>query len=219
MTGKSHKAIGFVAGLSLAMYLTSTTGNPLAVIAVITSTAGAMMPDIDHDNSKIGSARKQVFRLVRSIVTFVSIWSIFGFAAYAYLTKNVSALLIAGVAIVVMFGFTFLATNPKIKKQMNFLVKHRGIMHTLFVPALMLVAGKYFANPILESILTGFALGYFSHLFADTLTVAGTPLLWPLSKRNISLLPVKTGTVWEYILTFLLCGGLICLSFYLTVLN
>ena len=56
--------------------------------------------------------------------------------------------------------------------------------------------------------------GYTSHLFADCETKAGCPILWPLYKKNISILPVTTGTAAETLVMLLDLGGLACLAYF-----
>lgn len=91
---------------------------------------------------------------------------------------------------------------------------HRGITHTLLVPAIMAVlmflVGTYFAKPdflpalnstlipflrislkhgissILMSLVFGAEFGYCMHIFADAFNGKGVPLLWPISKSKVS---------------------------------
>ena len=70
-------------------------------------------------------------------------------------------------------------------------VQHRGLTHygltTIAIIALSALLGWW-----LDYLDVGlaFGLGYLSHVLADSLTIAGTPLLWPLKKKkNFHLLP------------------------------
>ena len=70
-------------------------------------------------------------------------------------------------------------------------VQHRGLTHygltTIAVIAVSTLVGWWLDYP---DIGLAFGLGYLSHVLADSLTIAGTPLLWPLQKRkNFHLLP------------------------------
>ena len=47
-------------------------------------------------------------------------------------------------------------------------------------------------DAILTDIIDGFFIGIFSHLFLDSLTVSGIPLLYPFSKKKYKLLRLKT---------------------------
>ncbi|WP_076414932.1 metal-dependent hydrolase [Shewanella sp. UCD-KL12] len=86
---------------------------------------------------------------------------------------------------------------------------HRQITHSLwpFVGVLLLFgADGLMSNEIVLCI----AIGYASHLFADILTDSGIPFFWPLQYRFKSLIPAKTGGVFEYVLAY----GLFLSSFY-----
>ena len=81
----------------------------------------------------------------------------------------------------------------------SFGVEHRGLTHygltTLAVIASSGLLGWWLGYP---DVGLAFGLGYLSHILADSLTLAGTPLLWPLQKeQNFHLLPaalrIRTG--------------------------
>lgn len=91
-----------------------------------------------------------------------------------------------------------------------FWLGHRGLTHTLAVLGVIavLVIRSPYGLPLLA--------GYASHLAGDTLTIRGIPLLWPLSTRNISLLPIRAGGWIEnlvimpglfLLIAFMLVGG------------
>ena len=78
-------------------------------------------------------------------------------------------------------------------------IEHRGLTHygvtTLAVVVISCLLGWW--SGYLDVGLA-FGLGYISHVLADSLTIAGTPLLWPLVKENrFHLVPaamrVRTG--------------------------
>lgn len=92
------------------------------------------------------------------------------------------------------------------------LTHHRGIMHSLLMAIVVLVAGTL----LIDSYL-GIALfwGYLSHLFADALTVEGIPLFDPLWNRKLHLpfLAIRTGSAWEGIYL----GGIVALAILFAV--
>ena len=88
-------------------------------------------------------------------------------------------------------------------------------MHTLIVPLTILIGAKVNSYQVMNILLLGLAAGYLSHLVADCLTHDGCPILYPLSKTSIHLMNIKTNTVKEYIVAFLLSGGIICIPFLL----
>lgn len=81
----------------------------------------------------------------------------------------------------------------------SFGVEHRGLTHYGLTGLIVTVSsgllGWWLGYP---DVGLAFGLGYLSHILADSLTLAGTPLLWPLQKeQNFHLLPaalrVRTG--------------------------
>lgn len=72
---------------------------------------------------------------------------------------------------------------------------HRGFLHTPIACALLFAAGT-----VLDyEWLIHFAWGYATHIAADCCTVSGVPLLGPFSKRRVSILPIRTGSVGELV--------------------
>lgn len=75
------------------------------------------------------------------------------------------------------------------------LFKHRGILHTPVVylvlnAILILSLGNH---PMIHAAIFGALAGELSHLFLDMLNPSGIPLLWPVTRKRISLLPIQTG--------------------------
>lgn len=83
---------------------------------------------------------------------------------------------------------------------------HRGACHSLLFVCTVYCIMRILLAPHLSfltpSICLAVALGSLSHLALDFLTTMGVPWFWPLSKKKLSLLPAKTGGVFE-ILVFL----------------
>jgi inner membrane protein len=79
---------------------------------------------------------------------------------------------------------------------------HRGALTHSLLSWLVVSAGAllYFHGNMLS---VAFSLGYLSHLVADALTIEGVPLLWPLVRRRLRLLPsllaIRTGGWREYV--------------------
>lgn len=98
---------------------------------------------------------------------------------------------------------------PVIAALTSTIFKHRGPVHT---PVFVLCMGILvyavnlaflqefweFSNPF----FLGFVPGMISHLLLDTLNVQGIMWLWPLSDKRISLLPIRTNSIFE---------GVVCL--------
>ena len=83
-------------------------------------------------------------------------------------------------------------------RPLQFFVKHRGILHSLFFGLfLSLILGSV-------SLWTGFGffVGYLSHLFLDCLTLSGVKLFWPFGFRIRGF--VRSGSMLEDVLFVLM---------------
>jgi inner membrane protein len=89
--------------------------------------------------------------------------------------------------------------------------EHRGVFHAGIVP--LILVGAAYAYPPMQASLAGLAIGWALHLLADGLTVAGIPLLWPLTKWKMGLPVVRTGGLREGLLSAALVG-LCCYQLY-----
>lgn len=205
MMGSTHKAVGIVTGLVLAVcgFLHS---EYMMVIMLFVVPAGAMLPDIDHNNSKLGRERKKFVEIgckVRFILGIpVCVYGIHSLAAGSY--KIGFLYLLAAIMVTVLL--VLLPRSKWIKRHFKFFTKHRGIMHTLVVPGILpwLVVSAV-SDKTMRVVLVGLAIGYLTHLAGDCLTKDGCPILWPFTKKCISLLPVTTNTKSEKFVAFLLC--------------
>jgi membrane-bound metal-dependent hydrolase YbcI (DUF457 family) len=89
---------------------------------------------------------------------------------------------------------------------------HRGGLHWPLWAGLMVWAGLHYEL----TWLVWFGAGYSLHLAGDIITVAGIPLLGPLTGRKFSLFPMRVGgrleaiisfVLWSFILAYLLWAG------------
>ena len=220
MTGKSHKAIGTAAGFALMSY-GIYKGVELAPLALVAAPFGSMLPDIDHDMTKMGRKRKKVTDTLKVVVPMGIAVVIALIMFEAWKSGDVmSAVIKVSLILGSILALGILSKVPAVNKQWKFATSHRGFMHTAIIPivcAVVLFTGL--ENQMLYWILAGFTVGYSSHLFSDTLTTDGTPLLWPITRNSIRLLKIKTSTKAEYIAAILIVGGLVCLGIYLILLT
>ena len=189
MNGTQHKVVGIGFGLAGAYAVVAGKGDPTGSLIAATAVIGCMLPDIDHDKTKIGRKRKFLTELtttVANIVVYIGItvclclgFLIFkGFVDFGFdLTQLIMVLL-------GLIAFVIVRNIIRNNKTFKWAVKHRGMMHTLIVPALMLLAMRVSDYPVYYYGMEGLLVGYISHLFADMLTVEGCPVLFPLSKKN-----------------------------------
>lgn len=182
MTGKTHVAIGLVAGLS--MSLGQSIENQLVIISA--SVIGSLAPDLDHPKAKLNQKlllfRKEAYRTL----FYISI--ALGFLYLYFISKNI----ILGLLAIMTF---FLGISS-----------HRGFTHSivgfLVVSTIVkLIAEKY----NLPSIYSGFALGYILHIFTDFLTIKGVKLFYPIKKNISSPIIIRTNGIIEQLIFILLC--------------
>ncbi|MBQ2885848.1 MAG: metal-dependent hydrolase [Alphaproteobacteria bacterium] len=205
MNGSTHKAIGVATGVSLVLY-GATNSIPMLAIGMVTAPFGAMLPDIDHHNSKLGRTKDNIFKLIKrsSVAMMLAAVLILVLGVVIFNTE----LLKLGLVVLIMSAIVAIVLSDGFARKFPFLTKHRGIMHTFVVPAFLVLMcfGKNLG--IISCAITGLAAGYVSHLLADSITVDKVPLLWPLSSESVGLGIVRTGTVFEYVAAVIL-GGLI----------
>lgn len=179
MTGKTHIAIGAATGLGVM----AIAGAPVSVALVALAAFGALIPDIDHHNSKISTCNifmKAVSWIVRKIILPVEA-----------ILMNVLASLLGAI------GLPF-------SKAVS---SHRGPLTHSFVGVALL---SLFILPIdwfvSYEMFIFIVIGMCSHVCADTLNPEGAPLLYPFTDKKISLLPhalaVTTGTSREVIIKY-----------------
>ena len=208
MTGKSHKLIGLVAGGAAAYYGISHAApqDPKHLFYLIIVPVGAMIADIDHDNSKLGRSRKAIMTAVSTLFASLVIVAIAFFLVDAY--ANDRLLSAIGTVLLVLVPFLILSSLSKtkfVKDHLNFMVKHRGLMHTLILPACLYAATYFIKEPTFTILIKGLLIGYILHLIADLLTSRGCPIFYPFSKKNIKFTNIKTGSGAEYIAAAILC--------------
>jgi membrane-bound metal-dependent hydrolase YbcI (DUF457 family) len=203
MMGVQHKCVGVGFGIATALYATQGLGDPVGIWALATATVGCMLPDIDHDNSKIGRKRKVVTNLSSNALTGIVIGGIVVVAGIIALTAvgmintgiNGNMLLLGlGCLIAFVVMRKFIANSNTFK----WMTHHRGLMHTIIPPIILFMLCCVSSYSVWRWTFIGLLVGYLSHLLADMLTVEGCPILWPLTRKNIRFLKLKTkdATTW-----------------------
>lgn len=184
MRFNTHVVGGLSAGIFTNSYLieyATNIGNHTSTILISSvliagSVIGSITPDIDHKGSYISRHFKIPSFLFR-IVSFV-------FSFIYQINRKV---------------FKFGDNHDK-----N-MITHRGITHTpilvLGILSILLFLSMHVLsgeNSILLSCLSiGFGVGMLSHIFLDSLTKGGAPLLYPITTKSFSFLPIKTGGIVE----------------------
>ena len=199
MTGKTHKFIGMAAGAAIA-YASVAGGDTAGLFYLIACPVGAMIPDIDHDGSKLGRSRKNIMAVVSTLFSSFALVAAAFFLVDAHQRSRLIPAVATVLLVLVPFGLLISLSKIKaVKKNLKFMLKHRGLMHTLILPACMFGATFLITEPTFRVLLTGVNVGYISHILADLLTSHGCPILYPLTKKNIRFMNIKTGSPGEYI--------------------
>jgi inner membrane protein len=174
MTGRSHALIGAMTGLTAVWFTDGVTRWPLVFLAVGVATIAALLPDLDGTDS---TARTSIGLGKEQIKRE---WR-----------KRPSLSLIVRRLLSIPFNL-FARFIP-----------HRGPTHWVLTAVILWGLVAYAANlfNLPPVIWLAFGAGYLSHLIADALTVAGVPLLGPLSGRSIRFIPrpiaLRTGGLGE----------------------
>ena len=190
MTGVQHKIVGTGFGIAGAYITTVGLGDPNGIVVLATAIAGSMLPDIDHDMTKIGRKRKVLTDLTTGMANLVvyggiivgSIAALLLIMGFVNFGINPTMLIIGVVGLIAVAIMKKFIGNSKTFK---WATRHRGLMHTLVVPAMILLLSGASSFPLYHYGLFGLFIGYISHLFADMLTVEGCPVLFPLTRKNI----------------------------------
>lgn len=213
MMGVQHKTVGIGFGIATALYVAEGLGEPApAIISLATATIGCMLPDIDHDKTKIGRKRKLVTDVLGKLTT-TAILGIIGVSAVlvALLSVGVvnAGIDIYSVGIALVGGILFIGARNFMQnnKTVRWLTKHRGFMHTAILPILIFIMANASEFVYWRFSFVGLGVGYVSHLLADMLTVEGCPVLWPISKSNIRFLKLKTKNASTWLAAFVLAAA------------
>ena len=197
MTGKQHKVVGIGFGIAGALIMGKQLNDPYAILIAPMSAIGSMLPDIDHDRTKLGRTRKAVTTITSKTVNILLVLGVILSAIVAILTmvglrdygiSQTKILIVCGGLTLVIILKKFVVNSSTYKWS----TKHRGLMHTLVMPVILYLASTASSFPLYRYSILGLFVGYCSHLFADMLTVEGCPILWPLTRKNIRLMKLKT---------------------------
>ena len=91
-------------------------------------------------------------------------------------------------------------------------LKHRGITHTLLIPAILILLQFLSAPiPILPSLIFGFNIGYVAHIIADLFNKKGVPILWPLVREKVHIASIKTASTWQQVMFIIIWEVLLIL--------
>ena len=81
-------------------------------------------------------------------------------------------------------------------RPLQFFIKHRGIIHSLFFGFFVMVLIAIFYTWL----AFGFIVGFLGHLLMDSFTKRRVTPFWPLSKMKVGLGLVKSGGIIEMVI-------------------
>ena len=98
----------------------------------------------------------------------------------------------------------------KLRENVRSMTGHRGLLHSLLVPAAMLLALPVIGNTngIEKTFLIGMIAGNLSHLILDMLS-GGVPLLIPFSVARIRVCNFRTGGIMDKLWRLVMYFGII----------
>ena len=187
MLGRTHALSGAVVGAAAGLTATRLAPGPLAVGVLLTAGA-AVLPDIDHPDATCARS--------------------FGFVtmAFAWLIEHVSGGHRHGThSLVGIAAFSASAFAADTYRQLPAGKITLGLLLTLVIASALrsLRIGGHWADLLavggaaamlwsgygVAGVPWAIAIGTATHIAGDMLTDEGVPLLWPLSRRHVRLLP------------------------------
>lgn len=212
MKGSTHLAIGVAIGAAAAAHYPFTLKHAALYIAV--SALSALSPDLDGPSmlsSRIGQFSKWLREMLywSGLLLIVILAWLYVAERFFVLEYSLAALSLFLLGLIIKDGLMrnilvsligclllytgwshswmwlegfglFVAVAPWLK--------HRGMTHTIWALGLWTAIGSGLQHQLqLEGIMLVAALGYMSHLLADTLTPSGVKWLYPFFKKSFKL--------------------------------
>jgi membrane-bound metal-dependent hydrolase YbcI (DUF457 family) len=185
-----------------------------ALAGLAGSLAGALGPDIDIARSRNGRKLRKMFNIGILLLLLVLAAGLF-----LYLRadgERFRSILVPFLIVLAIFvaGRVVIGT-----------FRHRGITHSLLSLLFVALPAAYIlyfapanaATSLLFSLSAGFALGWASHLVADTFNGKGASWLYPISSARIHVANLDTGTWHEKL--FMLGSLAVFVSLYVWILT
>ena len=183
MTGKTHAAIGFAAGLAITVY-GIRQGDFSFALALVSAPTAALLPDVDHNSTKANRILKLVLNVVATAVALIAIIGMW--YVYRYIDRSYIVAGLLGLAFICLVAALYLISQTRtIRKIQKFIQKHRGFTHTLLIPIFVLISTVFIRDRYVVLLLYGFVAGYASHVFSDCFTKQGCPILFPITSKKI----------------------------------
>lgn len=208
LMGKTHAAVGVVAGLAVVQ----PQNIKEIVITVAISFIGGLIADVDIKTSKAGKAADKVNSIIISMflcfVVALSLDKYFELGLSNMIFDNFSKNKVFFVAI---GGLALLYFLLKVIQS-----SHRGFTHSFLALALISSIGTMFFNTMGAVALS---ISYISHILIDLFNKKGCQLFYPLKKRYCFKLCKSNGIIND-ILFFISCfiSSLMILQFLFKII-
>lgn len=191
MLGNTHLKIGIITAITASIVIQDNL-NILEIVGAATisgasSILTSQLPDLDSDTSAI-SKKIPIIKYLKNKTGILLDFIISAIMILLFYNKNLDIFLIASEA----FAFYGL-----FRCLIIYLFKHRTFTHSLLAISIIsigpLIIFYQYPEEIMLAIIIGLIAGYSSHVFFDSLTIKGSPLLWPIIKKKISFYHWKAG--------------------------
>lgn len=240
MRGKTHCAVGIIAGIQLSVVLS----QPITLASILTSAIFSTLPDLDKSNSIIASTilKKNVSKFLYKLILFslnvfiflisikisssFFISAIITFISIIFLEKKLThynmrkALITLTLLILALVLFISKADISIIVPILLFSIfpwlKHRNFSHSflmvLIIYIIMNPLGKFLYYNILGLMASSM---YLLHIICDMFTMQGVAILYPFSKKMVSLGYIRVGGKFSNIIENILVFILMLFTLYL----
>lgn len=182
MLGKTHQAVGILAGLALTNYVFTDVPLLKEIPMVTLSALGSLLPDVDLHNSKFTNRFPNLSYVIKGYSATCTV----GFGDANYTSSLLSHRGISHSVFILLPIFIFLSV----------LMSHICIVLSVFGASLLI--GD--AVSLYLQLFFFLMVGILSHILFDLLTINGVRLLAPFSNKVFSLIPLHTGGFLEGVL-------------------
>ena len=204
MTWKTHLIGGATAGVLLASYMNTDAVESALIIS--SSALGSVLPDIDHQRSKLAQGDAVVGLLSSAVCRFTkhrgfthTIPGALSFAALAYILMMFSTARDAMIGIMSAFsGFILLQLFGTLRRYSVMLALAAYMAAPRIADYASTKAIDLSFSPETAKICAfGVFAGAASHIVYDIFNKKGAPLLWPIYKKPLHLASIRTRGIGE----------------------
>lgn len=210
MTGKTHVMCSTAAVAVFALGHSTDYQfmgvDVLPWIGVVSASVGALLPDIDIPQSRLGQKFKFLSKNMKhrgiTHTLIMPLCLLFATCAAKSKTSSIVACLIVGLLTSMMFDARTSMRGNIANKVKTFLLNKKGLVVTV-----VLIIATWFTPSVGASLLWGLMCGWALHIFEDLFNYKGCPIMYPLSKKHVHIASFKTRHWSEYVFLFLWLGG------------